>query len=118
MTGELAGEAALCPQDAVPHSVERADQTQVFPLPLCTAAVVLSQEDPDPVLLITLVVINRLLHGWVHTLNTHTMGRVWMSSRLSHHLQCSSKVSGKEVFVGDLNDSSCSIEGDMLRSVP
>ena len=32
--GGLAGEAALCPQDVVAHSAEKADQTQVLPLSL------------------------------------------------------------------------------------
>lgn len=46
--------------------------TQVLPVSLCMAAAVLvSQEGPAPVLLITLVVISRLLHSWVHTQHPH-----------------------------------------------
>lgn len=71
MPGELAGESALCPQGAVPHSVETAEQTQVLPLSHCTvAAVVASQEGSVPVLLITLVVI-RQAPSWMDAHTQH-----------------------------------------------
>ena len=55
------GEAALCPQDAAPHSAETADQTQVLSLSLrMAAAVVQLQQGPVSGLLVTQLVRRQL----------------------------------------------------------
>lgn len=84
--GRLAGEAALCAQDAVPCSVEKADQTQVLPFSLCMAAAVMElQGGLVFVLLVTLLVIRQLgsfAASCTHSIRSfQVMGSVRMSSR-------------------------------------